>query len=94
MEIDVNVVNEDLQKWEARKQKTSEMMESATRLYEKISELYDLYHNEDEQTIHSEVIEEFDNDIVHEFDTTEFVEPTHEDELTLDDLDIDISKTL
>ena len=99
MEIDVNVVNEDLQKWESRKQKTAEMMESATRLHEKILELYELYHSSDEQTNQSEVIEEFDNDIVHEFDTTEFVEPTHDDEvslddISLDDLDIDISKTL
>ena len=99
MEIDVNVVNEDLQKWEARKQKTAEMMQSATRLHEKILELYELYHNEDEQTNYSEVTEEFDNDIVQDLDTPEFVEPTNEDELalddiSLDDLDIDISKTL
>ena len=99
MEIDVNVVNEDLQKWESRKQKTAEMMQSATRLHEKILELYELYHNEDEQTNYSEVTEEFDNDIVQDLDTPEFVEPTNEDELalddiSLDDLDIDISKTL
>ena len=99
MEIDVNVVNEDLQKWEARKQKTAEMMQSATRLHEKILELYELYHNEDEQTNYSEVTEEFDNETVQDLATAEFVEQTNEDELalddiSLDDLDIDISKTL
>lgn len=103
MEIDVNVVNEDLQKWESRKQKTAEMMQSATRLHEKILELYELYHNEEfqEQSNYSEVTEEFDNDVVQDFDTVEKVEPTQDeadelalDDISLDDLDIDISKTL
>lgn len=101
MEIDANVVNEDLQKWESRKQKTAEMMQSATRLHEKILELYELYHNDEEQTNYSEVTEEFDNDVVQDFDTVEHVEPTQDevdeldlDDISLDDLDIDINKTL